>query len=325
MKIIENGSALQVYANSDIIINDYIPTKYYKISFSKMQGFFLTETNSFTIKEKIYGNHEEKLNKVLKTFKTFERSLGIILSGEKGIGKSLFAKLLSIEMIKNNIPVIICDQYIPGIANFIQTIDQEVLILFDEFDKTFSEKGDIDPQAEMLSLFDGTSNDKKCYCITCNNLRDLNEYLLNRPGRFHYHFRFDYPDNNEIEIYLKDQLQECYYDEIKNVIRFSNTTNLNYDCLRAIAFELNNGYSFKEAIDDLNIINYNYHETNFTVTVAFNDGTNIIRKHYPIDFDNDLNTIWFSYKNRNIFNVSFDTESLKYDYEQNMYYIDDPT
>ena len=176
----------------------------------------------------------------------------------------------------------------------------------------------------MLSLFDGTSNDKKCYCITCNNLRDLNEYLLNRPGRFHYHFRFDYPDNNEIEIYLKDKLQECYYDEIKNVIRFSNTTNLNYDCLRAIAFELNNGYSFKEAIDDLNIINYNYHETNFTVTVAFNDGTNIIRKHCPINLDIDLNTIWFKYKNRDIFNVSFDIESLKYDYEQNMYYIDDP-
>ena len=68
MKIIENGSTLQVYANSDIIINDYIPAKYYKISFSKMQGFFLTETNSFTIKEKIYGNHEEKLNKDLCMF-----------------------------------------------------------------------------------------------------------------------------------------------------------------------------------------------------------------------------------------------------------------
>ena len=128
------------------------------------------------IKEKIYGNHEEKLNKVLKTFKTFERSLGIILSGEKGIGKSLFAKLLSIEMIKNNIPVIICDQYIPGIANFIQTIDQEVLILFDEFDKTFfsGDRDSIgDPQTEMLTLFDGLSMGKKLFVYRGNEHKHI--------------------------------------------------------------------------------------------------------------------------------------------------------
>lgn len=31
-------------------------------------------------------------------------------------------------------------------------------------------------------------------------------------------------------------------------------TNINYDCLRAIAFELNCGYGFKESVNDLNIL-----------------------------------------------------------------------
>ena len=59
----------------------------------------------------------------------------MILSGHKGIGKSLFAKLLSIEAIRNGIPVIIADKYIPGIAAYIESIDQRVMVLFDEFDK----------------------------------------------------------------------------------------------------------------------------------------------------------------------------------------------
>ena len=40
----------------------------------------------------------------------------------------------------------------------------------------------------MLSLFDGLDNGKKLFVITCNEVERLNAYLLNRPGRFHYHF-----------------------------------------------------------------------------------------------------------------------------------------
>ena len=44
------------------------------------------------VTEKAYGVHTEKLEKVMDSFKLFSRSLGVILSGDKGIGKSLFAK-----------------------------------------------------------------------------------------------------------------------------------------------------------------------------------------------------------------------------------------
>ena len=49
---------------------------------------------------KIYGVHTEKVFKVLNSFEKVNRSLGVILSGDKGIGKSLFAKLLAIEAMK---------------------------------------------------------------------------------------------------------------------------------------------------------------------------------------------------------------------------------
>ena len=102
------------------------------------------------VKEKVYGVHPEKADKVIAAFAMFERNLGVILSGDKGIGKSLFARVLSSKAVKTGYPVIIVDQFIPGIASYIESIDQEAVILFDEFDKTFGSirpgENEADPQ-----------------------------------------------------------------------------------------------------------------------------------------------------------------------------------
>jgi hypothetical protein len=240
-----------------------------------MQGFYLSEYPPIEIKEeKIYGVHNVKVAKVLNSFRLFNRNLGVILSGSKGIGKSLFATLLSVEANKAGYPLIIVDRYYNGIANYLNSIQQECVILFDEFDKTFggikAGDGEQDAQASMLSLFDGLSSGKKMFIITCNEVRSLNDYLVNRTGRFHYHFRFEYPTVGEIEEYLKDKLDPKYYDEIKNVVGFSRKVDLNFDSLRAIAFELNLGETFKDVIKDLNIINMN--EDRYILTVHFDNG-----------------------------------------------------
>ncbi len=113
------------------------------------------------VKEKVYGIHPKKADKVFKAFTKFERNLGVILSGDKGIGKSLFARILASKAVEYGYPVIIIDQFIPGIASYIESIEQEAVFLFDEFDKTFGSirPGDNegDPQSGLLSLFDGTS------------------------------------------------------------------------------------------------------------------------------------------------------------------------
>ena len=52
---------------------------------------------------------------------------------------------------------------------------------------------------------------------------------------------------------MENALDEKYYSEIEDVIKLSLCTKVNYDVLRAIAYELNQGYSFEDAIEDLNI------------------------------------------------------------------------
>ena len=268
MHIVESGKRYRIFNNA-ITTYDQLPPKTYRVDYDpETRIFSLLEAHDFEIPEtKIYGQHLDKVKKVLNYMDKMNRNLGVILSGDKGIGKSLFSKCLGLKARKKGIPVILVNEYHEGIANFLEEIEQTVMILFDEYDKTFDEKKH-NCQAEMLSLFDGVSAGKKLFVITCNEIQSLSQYLINRPGRFHYHFRFLYPTADEIRDYMEDKLDKQYYDEIENVIAFSVLMNLNYDCLRSIAFELNNGLKFQEAINDLNIIRISQYK-NIKIIVEF--------------------------------------------------------
>ena len=317
MKIIKMAGNYDIYSDN-LEVLDNLPAKAFVVRFAKMKGFYLQEYKIADITEKIYGSHASKVAKTLRTFNNFDRNLGVILSGDKGIGKSLFAKLLAKEAMKNGLPLIIVDEYIPGIASYLSEIEQEVVVMFDEFDKTFggvkAGDGDQDPQTSMLSLFDGFSNGKKLFVITCNSIVKLNDYLVNRPGRFHYHFMFGYPSVDEVREYLSDKLDKQYYNEINKVVMFSKKVDLNYDCLRSIAYELNTGLSFEDAIADLNIINLN--DTAYTLKLIFETGMPMELDRCYLDlFSNKEITCCFSYDDLDAYiNVSFNTQDIIFDY-----------
>jgi len=317
MKAISIGTRYEIH-NDSLKAYDRLPAKTYTVRFAKMSGFFLEERIDLSVKERIYGVHPEKADKVLKAFTAFERNLGVILSGDKGIGKSLFARLLSAKAVEAGYPVIIVDQFIPGIASYIESIDQEAVFLFDEFDKTFGGirpgENEADPQSGLLSLFDGTSHGKKLFIITCNSLYELNDYLVNRPGRFHYHFRFDYPSGEEILKYMTDKLGTQYHGEIEKVILFSKKVALNFDCLRAIAFELSLGTSFETAIQDLNIINTN--ELMYNVTLHFSSGVTMAANRCSLDLfnaDGKETVDLYDDRGRNLISVAFRPSMCAYD------------
>lgn len=317
MKAIKIGTKVEIY-NDTVKTYDELPAKAYLVKFSKMTGFYLEEYGEVSVREnRVYGEQLKKVGKVLRAFDRMDRNLGVILSGNKGIGKSLFARILSAEAMKSGIPVIIVDKYIQGIESYLATIDQRVMALFDEFDKTFGEiqaiEGEVEPQAALLSLFDGISCGKKLFVITCNDIRKLNDYIVNRPGRFHYHFRFGYPSAEEIQIYLNDKLDVKYYGEIRKIVEFSRKVDLNYDCLRAIAFEINNGESFGSAIQDLNIVNLMQEQ--YDLTMHFKNGRPMFLNAFNLDFfSEDEIFADFSEDNYNeILNVGFYVRDCEYD------------
>lgn len=321
MKAIKIGTKIEIY-NDTVMTYNELPARSYIVRFEKMTGFYLDEYADIQVKEDtIYGNHMKKVQKVLNTYARFERNLGVILSGYKGIGKSMFAKLLSVEAIKSNIPIIVVEQYIPGIASYLEAVDQNVMVLFDEFDKTFGDikptDGEVEPQAALLGLFDGISQGKKLFVITCNDIRKLNDFFINRPGRFHYHFRFEYPSADEIRRYLGDKLGSAHYHEIEPIVAFSRKVDLNYDCLRAIVFEINNGESFRSAIEDLNIINLS--QEHYNLTIYFENGSPMYVRNRNIDFfsGEEISVCFAADDYNEILTVGFRIEDSEYNIKSN--------
>ncbi len=281
MNIVVSGSRVQIYGE-DVKTYKNLPVDTYDVCFHKMMGFWLTPRAELETKEdKIYGNHEVKVNKVLNSFSATDRNFGIILSGQKGIGKSLFARILAEKCLARGLAVIIVSQYIPGIADFLSSIEQEVCVIFDEFEKTFGKTDDMDPQEEMLSLFDGIDSGKKLFVVTCNEVNKLNSYLVNRPGRFHYHFSITNPSEEEVREYMTDKILPQYSENIEKIVNFSKTINITYDYLRALAFEINQGYGLEETLNDLNITRTE--DIRFNVIITLSDGS--VYRAYEQRFD----------------------------------------
>ena len=295
MNVVHSGETYQIYGDA-LKTYDKLPLGTYEICFHKMMGFYLTSHADLVVNEKIYGNSPAKVEKVLKGFSMVDRNFGVILSGRKGIGKSLFARQLAIRAKDYNLPLIIVPCYYPGIADFISSIEQEVIVFFDEFEKTFADQEHCNPQEEMLSLFDGVDNGKKLFIVTCNEVHKLNSYLINRPGRFHYHFTLGNPNPDEIKEYMTDKLEPQYHDIIKKLISFSLNVDLTYDILRAIAFEINCGYSFEETLMDLNISKEG--TPKYNITVQFSDGhIRTVSSERINTYSTERRYLWFSAKN----------------------------
>jgi len=155
------------------------------------------------------------------------------------------------------------------------------------------------------------------YIVTCNELRGLNDYIVNRPGRFHYHFRFEYPTAEAIREYLEDKLEKQFYGEIENVIEFAGRINLNYDCLRAITFELNQGSTFAEAITELNILNVDLEE--YDVYLYFENGEVFHRYNYRTNLYEEKGYDWITMQTKqgaSAVDVKFEKHHLHYDIEK---------
>lgn len=311
MNVINCSGQYQIYKDGVSVYRE-LPVGVYDVDFDKFSGFFLTSHDNFVINEsKIYGKSDEKVEKVLSGFNRASRNFGVILSGIKGSGKSLFVKCLGIKANELGLPVIIVSKVIPNISKFISSISQEVVVVFDEFEKIFGEPSVLDfddcecreepmnkktAQVELLSLFDGLDCGKKLFIITCNNYRQLDSCLLNRPGRFHYHLKFKPLQPDEIKEYLLDNLLDEYKALVDSVVNLSVQIDMTYDMLRALVFDLNCGYPLNETLEDLNI-DYSTGGIRAILVAELTDGNEIRSDTFTLDLHRDYSsTVWADYE-----------------------------
>ena len=129
------------------------------------------------------------------------------------------------------------------------------------------------------------------------------------------YFRFDYPTDGEVREYLTDKLGTNLADEIEKVVEFAHKVDLNYDCLRSIAFELSIGSSFEEAIADLNIMNIQ--REHYNIVAIFKDGgRSRVCKNFCMDLFDDVE-LWTDLYDEDgyEFRIKFNPTDAVYKYE----------
>lgn len=234
-KYVFDGIYYRNFKNASKLL-DKLPAGYYEVRYTKSSGFLLEQHEPFIVTEKQYGTRPKDISHVLKAFNTVQnRNLGVLLTGKKGLGKTLFAKMLAVKAVEEGYPVIIVNEYFYGISEFIQNIAQDVVLLFDEFEKTHDTTSS---QQALLSLLDGTAVGKKMFILTCNYINRIDSLIVNRPGRCHYQLRFESPSLSEITEYLNEQLPENRKDILPQVATYADMIHASYDVLRAFVFEL---------------------------------------------------------------------------------------
>lgn len=249
---IRNGNKFSVSSSDSLDIYNDLPVNNYVLKYDRMQEtFFLEIIDSFIPNSKYYGDTLKTVERIMNTFEARSVSTGVMLTGEKGSGKTLLAKTLSIACSKRNCPTIVINEPFNGDAfnKFIQDIEQPCLILFDEFEKVYDDK----QQSAALTLLDGVFPTKKLFVITCNDKWKVNEHMRNRPGRIFYLLEYNGVSVDFIEEYCNDNLiNKTHINELSHVLLLFE--NFNFDMLKAIVEEMNRyDESPKEALRYLNI------------------------------------------------------------------------
>jgi hypothetical protein len=234
---LKSGTRFNVTTKESMDLHEALPAGNYTVKFDKMTScFYLEAIDSFEIKGKIYGDTRRQADRVLTTFNDRTASTGIMLTGEKGSGKTLLAKMLSIKGAEQGVPTIVINAPWCGdeFNAFLQMIEQPTIILFDEFEKVY----DRDDQEKMLTLLDGVYPSKKLFILTCNDKWRVNEHMRNRPGRIYYMLDYKGLEADFIIEYCEDNLKAK--EHIETICRIASMFDqFNFDMLKAMVEEMN--------------------------------------------------------------------------------------
>lgn len=261
MAFIVNKTTAAYIDEAAVDIQSGVPAGIWATSFNQFRGTFLEKYDYNTNHGKIYGKSQKIADHVFEAYQKSDRNVGVLLSGGKGLGKSLTARLVIEKAVNEKIPVIIVNDYLPDLVQFLKNVGNCV-ILFDEFEKTFGGKVDeesndnhaLTKQEEMLSLFDGTSvGSHNLYIMTVNETSDIDTNMKSRPGRIKYHYRYESEDEDTIRAYCADNLQKPNMEQsIVDALIANRYVSL--DIIKALVEEINNfDVTVDEAMEYLNI------------------------------------------------------------------------
>lgn len=234
---LKQGNSYKVSKKEALDLKEKLPAGNYVIKKNEMTGeLYLEQIDKFEFNGKLYGDTAKRADRILYAFEDRPATTGVMLTGEKGSGKTLLAKMLSIKGYEKEIPTIVINAPWCGDSfnAFIQSIEQPLIVVFDEFEKVYDEH----EQEAMLTLLDGVYPTKKLFVLTCNDKWRVNSHMRNRPGRVYYSLEYKGLEADFIREYCEDNLNAK--EHIDRIVGIAGTFDqFNFDMLKALVEEMN--------------------------------------------------------------------------------------
>lgn len=142
-----------------------------------------TLNGEMNLPKKVFTTKKDEvfIKRVLHSFNNDDKNTtGILLTGEKGTGKTVTAKVIA---ERANLPIIVVhpETLLTELNGFFKSFDDPVCILFDEVDKNFTTR-------DLLTFLDGIQKTaKKLVIMTANDSNRVDEFLKNRCSRVRYY------------------------------------------------------------------------------------------------------------------------------------------
>lgn len=235
------GGAISVAPDFSGSTIDFPKKGYYRIACSQSLGFHLLPIEELQVPDKVYGSLLKYNDRIMEVFQQRQDlPTTVMLEGLKGSGKSLMMKKLANDFVNNHDGIVLlCTSPFTGdgFFEFLQAFKQPKMVLMDEFDKVYSDKGDLD---NILTLLDGTYASHTLFVLTMNasSASSKFEFFHNRPGRVFFNIKFKSVDLEAVQLYLEDCLDNK--SRIPEVMMFvKRFRNFNMDMLGTLVREIN--------------------------------------------------------------------------------------
>lgn len=322
MNMLRTGNTYQL-TDDNVEVLHTLPANTYVVKNTKT-GPILVETAPYGVgvsDANIAGDVNRRIMRIARAYTASDKSLGCILSGVAGVGKTMLARLLSAKLAEQDIPtILVTTAEIPHLPQFLLDLHFSALVVFDEFDKVFDPDFTYDTdQVDLLTYFDDTNPAAKhLNLVLVNDPTKLLPQMRSRPGRFRYLMQIDEPTHEDIRAYAK---AHGIADIAEDLCALSIKTPITYDILNQIALEHETfpELPFAELLRDLNIATqskrfFDVHVTG-TVTRSQKPFSTTVTKYMDED-DDDIIRIYKivdSYNNAIDLNFSLDAVDLNGD------------